>query len=180
MTVGLRPRARAEGARQRDHAGPFLTDISQGLGHGALRERGARVPLKRGGDPDEIVGAALYLASDASSYTTGAVLTVDGGAQWSMAGTGDAAPAHPQEVSPMIADDALLAYWDGAGEETAPRTLAHGRDAIRAALAERRTRAWPAGDPGLARRRRERPARGPARRGSRGAARDVRRQPAAG
>src|SRR4051794_34114176 len=33
-----------------------------------------------------------------------------------------------------FAKDALLAYWDGAGEETAPRTLAHGSDQIRAAL----------------------------------------------
>jgi NAD(P)-dependent dehydrogenase (short-subunit alcohol dehydrogenase family) len=35
--------------------------------------------LKRGGEPHEIVGAALYLASDLSSYTTGSILTVDGG-----------------------------------------------------------------------------------------------------
>jgi NAD(P)-dependent dehydrogenase (short-subunit alcohol dehydrogenase family) len=35
--------------------------------------------LERGGEPQEIVGAALYLASDLSSYTTGSILTVDGG-----------------------------------------------------------------------------------------------------
>ena len=38
-----------------------------------------RVALKRVGEPHEIVGAALFLASDAGSYTTGAVFPVDGG-----------------------------------------------------------------------------------------------------
>jgi NAD(P)-dependent dehydrogenase (short-subunit alcohol dehydrogenase family) len=39
----------------------------------------AMTPLGRPGQPEEIVGAALYLASDASSYTTGSVIVCDGG-----------------------------------------------------------------------------------------------------
>jgi gluconate 5-dehydrogenase len=38
-----------------------------------------RTALKRLGQPDEISGAALYLASDAASFMTGHVLTIDAG-----------------------------------------------------------------------------------------------------
>jgi NAD(P)-dependent dehydrogenase (short-subunit alcohol dehydrogenase family) len=38
-----------------------------------------QTPMGRHAQPNEIVGAAIYLASDAASYTTGAVITCDGG-----------------------------------------------------------------------------------------------------
>jgi NAD(P)-dependent dehydrogenase (short-subunit alcohol dehydrogenase family) len=60
-------------------AGPFLTDVSKHWDMDAVEKRLAQYPLSRAGRPYEVVGAALYLASAASSYTTGAVLPVDGG-----------------------------------------------------------------------------------------------------
>ena len=60
--------------------GPFATDISKAWPDTPeFNARWDRMALKRVGQPDEIVGAALYFASDASSYTTGALLRVCGG-----------------------------------------------------------------------------------------------------
>ena len=60
--------------------GPFLTDISKAWDMEAFNARAAgTILLQRGGEPNEIVGAALYFASAASSFTTGALLTVSGG-----------------------------------------------------------------------------------------------------
>ena len=62
-------------------AGPFLTDISKAWDMEAFNKHAAdSIPMQRGGEPNEIVGAALYLASDSASFTTGAILPVDGGA----------------------------------------------------------------------------------------------------
>jgi len=78
MTIGL---AREYAPKVRVNAicaGPFLTDIAKAWTEEA-RET-AENALGRNGNPDEIVTSALYLASPASSFTTGAILRVDGGA----------------------------------------------------------------------------------------------------
>jgi len=58
-------------------AGPFLTDIAKAWPEESRRK--TRSAAGRPGRPEEIITTALYLASPASSYTTGALLRVDGG-----------------------------------------------------------------------------------------------------
>lgn len=74
----FRPKVRVNCIRP----GAFLTDISKAWDLDAFNRRAKdTIFLGRGGEPHEIVGAALYLASNASSYTTGAVIPVTGGAE---------------------------------------------------------------------------------------------------
>jgi NAD(P)-dependent dehydrogenase (short-subunit alcohol dehydrogenase family) len=59
-------------------AGPYLTDVSKAWNFGDGNPF-ASLPLARAGQPNEIIGAALFLMSDASSFTTGSILRADGG-----------------------------------------------------------------------------------------------------
>jgi NAD(P)-dependent dehydrogenase (short-subunit alcohol dehydrogenase family) len=77
MTEGL---AKAFGPTVRVNtlmAGPFLTDVSKAWD--MTGDPFGHLALQRAGNPPEIVGAALFLMSDASSFTTGSILRVDGG-----------------------------------------------------------------------------------------------------
>ena len=61
--------------------GLIKTDFAKALwgDPAALAERNASTPLRRIGEPDEIAGAAVYLAAPASRFMTGQSLVIDGG-----------------------------------------------------------------------------------------------------
>ena len=59
--------------------GVTRTDMVANLPEALIKPLVARIPIGRGGEPDEVADAFLFLASDMASYITGAVLPVDGG-----------------------------------------------------------------------------------------------------
>ncbi len=103
---GVRVNAIAPGWFPSEMADPFLAP------HAFSRNELALQPMGRFGDPDELVGAVLFLASGASSYVNGHVLVVDGGvsASWG-------APRYTEELYAFHA-----AMAPGLGERVMPST----------------------------------------------------------
>jgi NAD(P)-dependent dehydrogenase (short-subunit alcohol dehydrogenase family) len=68
--------------------GTFKTELTQALYEDSTRSERivSRIPLGRAGNPADLAGAVVYLASPASDYVTGQVLWVDGG--WQLMGAG--------------------------------------------------------------------------------------------
>jgi NAD(P)-dependent dehydrogenase (short-subunit alcohol dehydrogenase family) len=81
LTVGLAREVAEEGIRVNAvRPGFTYTDIHASGGEpGRVDRLKALVPMKRGGQPEEVARAILWLLSDEASYTTGAILDVSGG-----------------------------------------------------------------------------------------------------
>ena len=81
LTIGLAREVAAEGIRVNGvRAGIIYTDIHASGGEpGRVDRLGPSLPMKRGGDPDEVARAILWLLSDEASYTTGSFIDVSGG-----------------------------------------------------------------------------------------------------
>lgn len=59
--------------------GFIATDMTSALGEDILEQVRKEIPLGRLGEPQDVADAVLYLASDAASFITGHILTIDGG-----------------------------------------------------------------------------------------------------
>jgi NAD(P)-dependent dehydrogenase (short-subunit alcohol dehydrogenase family) len=81
MTIGLAKEVAEEGIRVNGvRPGVIYTDIHASGGEPGRVERvKATVPMKRGGTPDEVAHAILWLLSEEAAYTTGSFIDVSGG-----------------------------------------------------------------------------------------------------
>jgi 3alpha(or 20beta)-hydroxysteroid dehydrogenase len=80
LTKGAAASYAADGVRVNSlHPGPMQTGIADEVGEEGMAVSASLTPLGRVADPAEVAGAAVYLAGDAASFTTGSALVVDGG-----------------------------------------------------------------------------------------------------
>ena len=81
MTIGLAKELAAEGIRVNCVRPGFVnTGIHAAAGEpGRIERLRETIPMKRGGEPEEVARAVLWLLSDEASYSTGAILDVTGG-----------------------------------------------------------------------------------------------------
>lgn len=81
MTIGLAKEVAAEGIRVNAvRPGVIYTEIHASGGEpGRVDRLAASIPMKRGGEADEVAHAIFWLLSDEASYTTGAIIDVTGG-----------------------------------------------------------------------------------------------------
>jgi len=81
LTIGLAQEVAADGIRVNCVRPGFIyTDIHASRGEPNRIERVKHsVPMKRGGQPEEVANAILWLLSDEASFTTGAIIDVTGG-----------------------------------------------------------------------------------------------------
>lgn len=81
MTIGLAREVATEGVRVNAvRPGPVYTDIHASGGEpGRIERIKPAIPMQRGGQPDEVAYAILWLLSDEASYVTGTILDVSGG-----------------------------------------------------------------------------------------------------
>lgn len=81
MTIGLAREVATEGVRVNAvRPGPVYTDIHASGGEpGRIERIKPAIPMQRGGQPEEVAHAILWLLSDEASYVTGTILDVSGG-----------------------------------------------------------------------------------------------------
>jgi NAD(P)-dependent dehydrogenase (short-subunit alcohol dehydrogenase family) len=81
LTIGLAKEVAAEGIRVNAVRPGFIyTEIHASGGEpGRVDRLKAMVPMKRGGHPEEVAHAIMWLLSDEAAYTTGAFIDVTGG-----------------------------------------------------------------------------------------------------
>jgi 3-oxoacyl-[acyl-carrier protein] reductase len=80
LTKSLARETASRGVRVNAVAPGFIvSDMTAAMPEEAREKMAEEIPLKRPGQPEDVAGAVLFLASEASSYITGQIIAVDGG-----------------------------------------------------------------------------------------------------